>query len=222
MQRAGRDRGEADAACRRSDELANCVTHGVGLAASLAGLPVLVWLAASRGEARHLAGALVFGIALVVLYAASTVYHAVRSARARRICRIVDHAAIFLLIAGTYTPFTLVTLRGARGWSLFAVVWGMAAVGIVCKLFWTERWELASTAVYVAMGWLVVVAAGPLVERLPAAGLAWIVAGGLAYTAGVAFFLLDRRRFFHAVWHLFVLAGSACHFVAVARYVVAA
>jgi hemolysin III len=202
----------------RAEEIANSVTHGLGLLASLVGLPVLVLAAAGRGDALQVVGASVFGASLVALYAASTTYHAWPPSRTRRILRLVDHAAIHLLIAGTYTPFTLGVLRGAWGWTLFGLVWSLAALGIVAKALLGIRHPRLSTSLYVAMGWLGIVAIEPMMERLPAAGLAWILAGGLFYTAGVAFYAAERLRYGHAVWHLFVLGGSACHFVAVLRY----
>ncbi|HET6230637.1 MAG TPA: hemolysin III family protein [Longimicrobiaceae bacterium] len=203
-----------------AEEVANSVTHGAGLLASAVALPVLVALAAMHGTVWHVVAASVFGGSLVALYGASTIYHAVRSPRAKHVMRIADHSAIYLLIAGTYTPFTLVTLRGPWGWSLFGVVWGLAAAGIAFKLFFVDRFIGLSTAMYVAMGWLVVVAAKPMLALVPAGGLGWMAAGGLAYTGGVVFFLWHRLRYSHAVWHLFVLAGSACHFVAILRYVI--
>lgn len=201
-----------------AEDVANSVTHGLGLLASLVGLPVLVLAAAGRGDALEVVGASVFGASLVALYAASTTYHAWPPSRTRGILQVVDHAAIYLLIAGTYTPFTLGVLRGAWGWTLFGLVWSLAAAGIVTKVLIGTRHPRLSTSVYVAMGWLGIVAIQPMTEHLPAAGLAWILAGGLLYTAGVAFFAWERLRYGHAVWHLFVLGGSACHFVAVLRY----
>jgi hemolysin III len=202
-----------------AEELANTLTHGAGLALSLAGLTVLVVLAALRGTAWHIVSCSIYGATLVLLYSASTIYHAVRSPRAKRILRAVDHAAIYLLIAGTYTPFTLVTLRGGLGWTLFGLVWGIALAGIVFKIFFAGRFPIASTLSYLAMGWLVVIAWKPVVSRIPGNGLLWILAGGLAYSAGVIFFAAHRVRFSHTVWHLFVLAGSLCHYFAVLWYV---
>jgi hemolysin III len=200
------------------EEIANSITHGLGAALSLAALTVLVVVAALRGAAVHVVACAVFGATLVLLYLSSTLYHALSFTRARRLFRIFDHASIYLLIAGTYTPFTLVTLRGPWGWSLFAVVWTLAAAGVVLKCFFTGRFHALSTAVYVLMGWLALAALRPLLHALPPAGLLWILAGGLFYTLGVVFFI-SRRRYAHAVWHLFVLAGSACHVLAVYRYV---
>lgn len=200
------------------EEIASSVTHGIGAALSIAALVVLVIVAALRGTAAHIVACAIFGATLVLLYLSSTLYHALTHAGAKRLFRIFDHAAIYLLIAGTYTPFTLVTLGGAWGWSLFAVVWTLAVTGIVLKCFFTGRFHALSTAVYILMGWLAVVALRPLLHAIPPGGFFWILSGGLLYTSGVVFFV-SRRKYSHAVWHLFVLAGSACHVLAVYRYV---
>ena len=197
------------------EEIANSVTHGVGFLAALAALPLLVVTAAQRGGAADVVGGAVFGSSMILLYLASTLYHAVPAPGARRWLRRLDHGAIFLLIAGTYTPFTLGVLGGGWGWSLFGVVWGLAAAGIAVKLVAGPRWPVLSTALYVSMGWMVLIAIRPLWLRLPAAGMALLVAGGLAYTLGVVFYAQPSRRYAHAVWHLFVLAGSTFHFFAV-------
>ena len=201
------------------DEFANALTHAIGLLLALAAVPVLIVLAALHGSAWHVVSISIYGASLITLYAASTIYHSVRHVRAKRILRIVDHAAIYLLIAGTYTPVTLVNLRGAWGWTLVGLVWTIALFGIAWKLVHVERYVVVSTIIYVAMGWLVVIAVRPVFRAIPLGGLAWLLAGGLAYTFGVAFFGSSRFRFNHAVWHVFVLAGSICHFVAVMRYV---
>ncbi len=201
-----------------AEELANALTHGVGFVASLIGLPVLIVAYMARGDALTVFGVSVFGASLIALYAASTLYHAVSDERAKRVLQIVDHVAIYLLIAGTYTPFTLGVLRGRWGWILFGVVWTLAALGIFFKLVFRVRFPRLSTAFYVAMGWVIVVAIKPLAMALPSAGLALLVAGGLLYTGGVVFYLRDGLRYNHAVWHLFVLGGSTCHYVAVLRY----
>jgi hemolysin III len=199
------------------EEIANSVTHGVGALGALAGLPCLVVTALPRG-ASAVVGSTVFAATLLLLYLTSTLYHALARNRAKRVFRVLDHSAIYLLIAGTYTPFTLGVLRGAWGWTLFGVVWGLAATGVALTGTLGIRYPRASTAVYIAMGWLVVVAVKPLLAHLPREGLAWLVAGGLAYTGGAVFYGWRRLRYHHTVWHLFVLAGSFCHFVAVARY----
>lgn len=201
------------------EELANSITHGIGLALSVAGTIVLVVLAILRGSALHIVGCTTFGVTLVLLYAASTMYHTFRTQRLRRILRILDHAAIYLLIAGTYTPFTLVNLRGFWGWTLFSLVWGLSVFGILWKLFHVERFQIVSTVIYIAMGWLVVIAIKPLFEAVPLWGIAWLVAGGLFYTVGVFFFAFKKLPYNHAIWHVFVMAGSICHYLAVMLYV---
>ena len=204
------------------EELANTLTHALGVLAGLAGGGALVTLTALRGDAWGVVGVSVFVAALVLLYAASTGYHAARRARTKARLRVLDHAAIFVLIAGTYTPFTLGGLRGGWGWPLFGVIWALAAAGVTAKLFLTGRYDRLSTALYLAMGWLVVVAAVPMARAFAPATLAWLVAGGVAYTAGTAFYLSRRIPYAHAVWHAFVLAGSACHFAAVTTHVLPA
>ncbi|HWA59371.1 MAG TPA: hemolysin III family protein [Gemmatimonadales bacterium] len=202
----------------RAEEVANALTHGVGLLASLVALPVLVVTALARGDALLVMGFSVFGATLVALYAASTIYHALPPSRAKQLFRVVDHVAIYLLIAGSYTPFTFGVLRGAWGWTLSGIVWSLAVVGILLKTTVGFRFPRLSTVLYLTMGWVAVVAFKPLAAALPMAGLGWIVAGGLLYTGGVVFYQRDYRMWHHTVWHLFVLAGSACHFVAVWRY----
>ncbi|MFA5057324.1 MAG: hemolysin III family protein [Opitutaceae bacterium] len=199
----------------RGEELANSLTHGLGLILSVAGLSVLVTFAALRGDAWMVTGCAVFGGSLVLLYTASTLYHVWRTPRGKRWLRVFDHAAIFLLIAGTYTPFLLVSLRGPWGWSLFGVVWALAVAGIVLKLFFTGRFRLLSTLLYLFMGWIVLIAFKPLAAALPRGSLMLLLAGGAAYTGGTGFYLWKRLPYHHAVWHLFVLAGSICHFLAV-------
>ncbi|MBI5084525.1 MAG: hemolysin III family protein [Acidobacteria bacterium] len=201
------------------EEIANAVTHGLGALLGVAGLVVLVVRAALEGTAVQVVAAAVYGSSLILLYAVSTLYHALTNGRAKRVFRILDHCLIYVLIAGTYTPFTLVTLRGAWGWSLFGAVWGLAVMGVVFKIFFTGRLHLLSTAAYVLMGWMAVVAIVPLWRALPGAALAGLVAGGLFYSLGVIFFA-SSRRYAHAVWHVFVLTGSVCHFAVVLRYVV--
>ena len=201
------------------EELASAWTHGVGALASVTGGGALITFAALGGDAWQLLSAIVFSLTLLLLYTSSTLYHAVRREVARARLRVLDHCAIFLLIAGTYTPFALVSLRGPWGWTLFGVVWGLATVGIVFKLFFTGRLKLLSTGIYLGMGWLSLIAVRPIVAAVSVETLVWLVAGGLAYTLGTAFYHSRRIPFAHAVWHLFVMAGSACHFVAVATQV---
>ncbi|MGM0668701.1 MAG: PAQR family membrane homeostasis protein TrhA [Gemmatimonadota bacterium] len=197
------------------DEWANALTHGLGTLAALAGGIVLVVLAAVTGDPWKVVGAAVFSVTLVLLYTASTLYHVARSPLLKRRLKVLDHAAIYLLIAGSYTPFTLVGLRGPWGWSLFGVVWGLAVGGIGFKLFWAGRFRLVSTAIYVGMGWLILVAIGPMVRHLEPAVLVWLFAGGMAYTGGTFFYHNQRLAHSHAVWHGFVMAGSFCHAVAI-------
>ena len=200
-------------------EVANVVTHGIGIAASVVAGALLVVMASLRGDPWQIVGVSVFATTLIALYTASTVYHAARGPRLKARLKVLDHSAIYLLIAGTYTPFMIGGLRGPWGWSLFGVIWGLAVAGIALKLVFIGRFKLLSTAVYVAMGWLVLVAAVPLVRAFDATTIAWLVAGGVAYTAGTPFYHNTRIRHAHAVWHVFVLAGSVCHGVAVATIV---
>ena len=201
------------------EELANSITHGIGLALSVIGLIVLIVLSALRGNGWHIAGCTTFGVTLVLLYTASTMYHTFQTRRLKRILKILDHAAIYLLIAGTYTPFTLVNMRGFWGWTLFSLVWSLSAFGVLWKLFHVERFQIVSTLVYIAMGWLVLIAVKPLFAAVPLWGIAWLAAGGMFYTVGVLFFGMKRLRYNHAIWHLFVMAGSVCHYFAVVLYV---
>jgi hemolysin III len=197
------------------EEVANAISHGLGLALALAALPILVVAAAQRGGAAEVAAASLFTGTMALLYLVSTLYHALPAGRAKAWLQRLDHAAIYLFIAGSYMPFLLGVLSGAWGWSLFGVVWGAAALGVAAKLFNRLRHPLWSTGLYVAMGWVALVAAVPLVQRMSAGGLAWLVAGGVAYTAGALVFLFDSKlRYAHFVWHLFVVGGSTCHFFA--------
>ena len=204
------------------EEIAHSVTHGVGIVLSIAGLSVLVTFAALKGNAWHVVGCAVYGATMVLAYTASTVYHAIPGSftRAKRVLRVIDHSAIYLLIAGTYTPFCLVNLRGPWGWTLLGVVWGLAVLGIVFKATMLGRLKVVSILFYLAMGWLVIIAARPLGRSMALGGIVLLAAGGLAYTAGVAFYAARRMPYHHAVWHFFVLAGSTLHFFAVLFYVV--
>jgi hemolysin III len=202
-----------------AEELAHSLTHGAGLLLAIAALVLMIVFAAQKGSAIHVVSSTVYGVTLVVLYASSTFYHALPSGRGKRVFGILDHAAIFLLIAGTYTPFALVTLAGGWGWSLFAVIWGLAIGGIVLEAVSRGRMRRVQLLLYLVMGWGIVAAARPLVRELATGGLALLLAGGLAYTLGVVFFVW-RRPFHHAVWHVFVLSGSICHFFAVLLYVI--
>ena len=200
------------------EEIANSVSHGVGLLAAVTAVPFLVVSAVERGDAAGIVGASIFAATMVLLYLASTLYHVLPDNRSKHVFRVFDHAAIYLLIAGTYTPFTLGVLRGAWGWTLFGLVWGLALVGVIVKAVGGVRQLRVSTGLYLVMGWLVLIVAKPLWLRMPSWGLFWLFAGGMAYTVGVAFFRAERVRYAHFVWHLFVLAGTACHFIAVIRY----
>jgi hemolysin III len=204
----------------RAEEVAHTLTHGVGLLLSLVVFVALVVAASEHGDGLHVVGCAVFGATLVLLYAASTLYHATPAPGAKRLFQKFDHAAIFLLIAGTYTPFTLVPLRGSWGWTLLALVWGAAIVGISLQIAIPRAARRASVPLYLGMGWLVVIAASPLVRALEPEGIALLVLGGLAYTLGVVFYAWRRLPYNHAVWHLFVLGGSACHVTCVLGYVV--
>jgi len=202
-----------------AEEVANAITHGVGLVLSVIGWGVLLVLAGIAGDGWDLAASAVFGGTLVLLYGASTLYHSARNARTKRILRVVDHIAIFLLIAGTYTPFTVLLMRDGWGWTLLAVVWGLAVVGLLFKLFSAHRFHPAATSLYLLMGWLGVLFADPVSAALPTGALLLVGGGGLAYTVGVIFYGWHSLRYSHAIWHVFVLVGSICHYVAVALYV---
>jgi len=198
------------------EEFANTMSHGIGLIAALVGTPFLLMHAAQHGDVKFLVGTSIFSATLIILYLASTLYHGLPVGKAKRVLRVVEHAAIYFLIAGTYTPFTLGALRGVWGWTLLAIVWGLAFAGIAMQAFGKNSHPILSTGIYVLMGWVGVIALDPMIARVPTAGLLWLLAGGLFYTVGVAFFATDSRmRYGHLVWHLFVLAGSACHYFAV-------
>ena len=197
------------------EELVNALVHGLGVVASLCGGSVLITLAAMIGDGWRLAGAIVFSLSMLLLYTASTLYHAIPHVAAKARLKVFDHCAIFVLIAGTYTPITLVSLRATVGWWLFAAIWLLATIGVVFKLFYTGRFKALSTLVYVAMGWLVLPVIVPLVHALSTAALAWLLIGGAAYTLG-ALVYLSRRAYAHATWHGFVLLGSVSHFVSIA------
>ena len=199
------------------EEIANSVSHGVGFLLALAATPFLLLAAASRGSVA-IVGASVFAGTVLMLYLASTLYHALPRNNAKRVFQVIDHSAIFLLIAGTYTPFTLGVLRGAWGWMLFGVVWSLAVLGVTLKSVRGIRYPRLSTTLYVAMGWLALIAIRPLWRHVPLAGWLWLIAGGLAYTAGISFYAAERVRYGHFVWHMFVLTGTVCHFFAVLWY----
>ena len=199
----------------RGEELANVWTHGIGAALSAVGFGVLVTLTGRHGDVWRVTATAIFGGTLVLLYLSSTLYHSFRGEQVKRLLRKFDHASIFLLIAGTYTPFLLVNLRGPWGWSLLGVIWGLAIAGVALKFWLTGRFRIASTLLYVGMGWLVLIALRPLMRAISTEALWLLVAGGLCYTVGTVFYLWKRLPYHHAIWHLFVLGGSVCHFFAV-------
>jgi hemolysin III len=201
------------------EEKWNVVTHGFGLILSILGLVLLIFRANSFNENRYLISFGIYGVSLVVLYAASTFFHASKPGKLRNRLNVFDHTGIFFLIAGTYTPFTLITLRGAWGWSIFGVVWGIAIVGIILKLFYTGRFEKISTAIYLILGWVVIIAIKPLIENLSGPGLFWLAFGGLAYSLGAFLYLMRKLPYNHAFFHVFVLIGSISHYIAVYFYV---
>ncbi len=203
----------------RSEEVFNTISHGLGFLLSLAALSILVVFASLDGDVWHIVSFSIYGSSLVLLYLASTLYHASRKPKLRHRLNVFDHSSIYVLIAGTYTPFLLVTLRGPWGWSLLGVIWGFAAAGIVMKLFFTGKFDLLSAIAYVVMGWLIVIAFQPLVANLPAAGLWWLIAGGISYTLGAVFYIWTKLPYHHGIFHILVLAGSICHFIAVFWYV---
>lgn len=202
-----------------AEELANAITHGIGLLLSLIGLVVLLAAATATGQIGLVTGCAIFGGTLVFMYLSSTLYHAWRTPLVKRILRVVDHVAIYLLIAGTYTPFLLAFFTPGWRLTLLSLLWGLALAGAVYKIFFLGRFPRFSTGLYLAMGWIAVLAAKPMLTAMPAGCLLWIAGGGLAYTLGVVFYVWDRLPYNHAIWHLFVLAGSACHYAAVALYV---
>ncbi len=202
-----------------AEEIANSISHGIGLVATLVGTPFLIMHAARHGDAGFIVGTSIFSATMIFLYLASTLYHALPMGKAKGVFRVIEHSAIFLLIAGTYTPFTLGVLRGAWGWTFFGIVWGLAVAGVALKAFDKASHPILFTGLYLLMGWVIVIAVDPLLARVPTAGLLWLLAGGLSYTAGVAFFATDSRlQYGHLIWHLFVIAGTACHYFAVLWY----
>ena len=202
------------------EEIAHAATHGLGVVLAIVGLTVMVARATLYGNAWHIAAASVFGATLVLMYTASTLYHSIPLPRAKKVLRIIDHSSIYFLIAGTYTPFTLVTLHGFWGWLLFGITWGLALAGVVFKVYSTGRFEKLSLAIYLGMGWCILIAIKPLWRTLQPTGLVLMALGGLAYTGGVVFYVWERLRYHHAIWHAFVLAGSVLQYFAVLFYVI--
>lgn len=203
----------------KGEERLNVISHAVGLILSIIALILLVFYASTEGQAAHIVSFSIYGASLILLYSASTFYHYVQSPRWRRKLNVLDHAAIYVLIAGTYTPFCLVALKGWIGYTIFGVAWGMAIIGVVFKLFYTGRFDKVSTAAYVFMGWLIIFAIKPLIESLPTDGLYWLFLGGLSYTVGAVLYSIKRLKYNHAIFHIFVLLGSFSHFMAVFFYV---
>ncbi len=202
------------------EEIANSLTHGAGLVLSAAGASVLIVLAAWFGSAWHIVSCSIYSATMMFMFTASTLYHSARSTSVKLILKKLDHVAIFLLIAGTYTPFTLVLMRGNWGWTLFSAIWLCAVLGILFKLFSSSRYSKVVVLFYLGMGWMAVLAVKPMIQAVPLPGMLWILAGGLFYTAGVFFYVKDQRPYFHAVWHLFVLGGCLCHYFAVLLYII--
>jgi len=204
----------------QDEEIFNAVTHGVGAALSVLGLILMVVKSAAFGSALYVASTAVFGISMVLLYTLSTLYHSIKQERAKQVFKILDHSSIFLLIAGTYTPFTLLVLRGAWGWSIFGVVWGLAVTGIIIESIFINKLKFLTLILYLSMGWVVIVALKPLIRSMPKVALYWLIAGGLSYTFGVIFYVMKKIKYTHGIWHLFVLGGTVCHFFAVYYYVI--
>ncbi|MFK0572642.1 PAQR family membrane homeostasis protein TrhA [Endozoicomonas sp.] len=202
-----------------AEEIANSITHGLGALLSVAGLTLLVTYAAHQADVWRIVSFSIYGATMVLLFMASTLYHSFQHPKTKRIFKILDHCSIYLLIAGTYTPFLLVSMRSVTGWILFAVIWTLAVLGVIFKVVFGSRYKKLSVSTYVLMGWLVLVASGELADNLSTGGIYWLVAGGLLYTLGVIFYLWKKLPFNHAIWHLFVLGGSACHFFSVLFYV---
>ncbi|MDX6384706.1 MAG: hemolysin [Blastocatellia bacterium] len=200
------------------EEIANSISHGIGLILAIAATPFLIIAALRYGNTWNMVGVSIFAASMVTLYLSSTLYHALTHDRAKRLFRMFDHSAIFLLIAGTYTPFTLGVLRGPWGWTLLGIIWALAALGLLMKIFWGPRYAWLSVILYLVMGWLVVIAAPQIIRVMPLSGLAWLAAGGVAYTSGVGFYAAHRVRYAHFAWHLFVIVGTVCHFFAVLWY----
>ena len=205
-----------------AEEKTNIISHAIGLGLSVLALVMMVLRAGSYGDVWQVVGASIFGASLISLYAASTLYHSATDAKTRSRLRIIDHATIYVLIAGTYTPFTLVILNGWVGWTIFGVSWAMAVTGVTLKIFFTEKYDVVSTLMYVFMGWIIIFAIKPLINSFSFEGLFWLVAGGIAYTTGAVIYSIKKIKFNHAIFHMFVLLGSFCHFVSVYFYVLPA
>lgn len=205
---------------RKQEELWNVITHGTGAVLSVAAFILLTVFSAIKGTKMHLAASLVFGVSLVLLYSASTIYHAVYSLKWKRIFQKIDHLCIYVLIAGTYTPIALLGLKGAWGWSIFGIIWGFAIAGFIFKFSPLRKSEKLSLALYAIMGWLIIIAIKPLIENLAAGALYYLLGGGLCYTIGIYFFAKEKIPYNHTIWHLFVLSGSALHFFGIFFYLI--
>ncbi|MCI1944281.1 PAQR family membrane homeostasis protein TrhA [Clostridium luticellarii] len=202
----------------RGEEIANAVTHGIGTLLSIAALVLLIVFSVEKGDKWYVISYTIYGISMFILYLGSTLYHSITNVRAKKIFRIFDHASIYLLIAGTYTPFTLTILRSSVGWAIFGIIWTLAILGIIMKVFWVGKYEVASTLLYIFMGWIIIFAMKKLLILLSPMGIALLVAGGIIYTAGAFLYMLNKIPYNHAIWHLFVIAGSACHFFCIFLY----
>jgi len=202
------------------EEMINIYSHALGFIAAIIATVFLIIKSSYHGTAWHIVSFSIYGASMIILYAASTIYHSAKEPKVRHRLKVFDHAAIYLLIAGTYTPFCLVTLNGVVGWVLFGIAWGLAVTGVILKLFFTGRFDLISTAAYIVMGWLIVFAIKPLMQNMPSDGLFWLIAGGIAYTFGAILYAIPKIKFNHAIFHVFVLIGSFCHFISVYFYVI--
>lgn len=196
----------------KGEEITNAILHGIGAGLSIAALVILIVFASIRGDARYVVSYTIYGSTLVLLYLASTLYHSLPKGKGKDVFEIFDHSAIYLLIAGSYTPLALVALKGPLGWTIFGIVWGLSVIGIIFKVFWVKKFMILSTVLYIAMGWLIVIAIKPLMEFMNTTSLVFLVAGGISYTVGTIFYVWRRMKYHHAIWHLFVLGGSICHF----------
>ena len=202
------------------EEKINITTHAIGFILSIVALVLLCTRASLHGDVWHVVSFVIFGASLLVLYMASTFYHSAKKKKLRSRLRVIDHASIYVLIAGTYTPFTLVTLKGPTGWAIFGISWGLALTGIIIKLFFTGKYNLISTLMYIFMGWIIIFAIKPLISKLSSDGLLWLVAGGMSYTIGAIIYSIKKIKFSHAFFHILVLIGSGCHFVSVFFYII--
>lgn len=196
----------------KGEEITNAILHGIGLGLAIAALVILIVFASIKGDARYVVSYTIYGSTLVLLYLASTLYHSLPRGKGKDVFEIFDHSAIYLLIAGSYTPLSLVALKGPLGWTIFGIVWGLSVIGIVFKVFWVKKFVVLSTVLYIAMGWLIIIAIKPLMNVLNTTSLVFLVAGGILYTLGTIFYVWRGMKYHHAIWHLFVLGGSICHF----------